>query len=120
MVGARVREGLDLRPCFARIRAAPETVAAPGSQVKNVIVVGVNGQTLAHTAAGHVAADLEGQVNSLESAAVVLRAEDRAVLARPFIGVGSDREIDAIRIARVNGNALDAAEVPVGESNEVE
>src|SRR5215469_16919121 len=120
MVGTGIRKAGDLGPGFSGIQASPEAVSAAGSQVKDARVVWVNRQALAHTAAGHVTADFEGQVKPLERAALIFGAEDCAILARPFIGIGSYSEIHAIWIARIDGDALDPAEVPVGESDEIE
>src|SRR5215468_3448100 len=81
MIRTAIRETGDLRPGFASIQAAPESVPAACSQIKDTSVIWINGQALAHTAAGHVAADFEGQVKPAEGAALIVRAQDCTVLA---------------------------------------
>lgn|SRR5580704_6630627 len=120
MVWAGIGETRDLGPCLARIHASPKPVSAPRAQVQDATIVWVDGQSLAHAAPRHVAAHFEGQVNPLESAALVGGTENRAVLARPLICVRSHREVNALRIARIDGNALHTAEIPVGEADPIE
>src|ERR1700683_30743 len=70
-IRAWIREVRDLAPGGSGIRALPEAISTSGSKVQNAVEIGVDRQSLAHVAGGHVASDLEGHRYLSEGAALI-------------------------------------------------
>lgn len=84
--GAEGTDGLkrrDLGESRASVGGLPQAVAAPGTEIQDLGVLGVDGETLARSAAGHVSADLEGERGDLPGLALVRAAGNGAVVGVP-------------------------------------
>ncbi|TKW53297.1 hypothetical protein CTA1_2369 [Colletotrichum tanaceti] len=109
-VQIRRRRGPELDGCLlTAIRALPQAIAAASTKVENLRVLGVDSKPLAHSAAGHVAADLEGQRGELPSLALVGAAGDGAI---------SRRDVYFGRVGRVEGQGVDSPVAPAGVARE--
>ena len=84
------------------------------AEVKLVGLKWIDGQALAPLLAIIiVAAELEGQIDTVESAALVPGNENRAVDGDPRLDIHARGEIEPVRVGRIEGNALDSHQAPV-------
>jgi len=113
-----IGETRDALPGGAVIGAAPESGVAR-AEVENVARLRIDRETLAGAAAGLVAAKLHRDGRAFPSAPAVGRAEDRAV-THVRMRVSAGGEIDALRVGGIEGEALDALEVPIVAPEPVE
>ena len=108
------RKVFHLVPGQRGVLADPKSVVSR-TEVKNVVVVGVNGQTFADAATAFVAAHVEGHVNHLKSFALIHRTKNCRRVAR----VHTLGEIQTIGINRVGRETFGAVQIgitaPVGE-----
>lgn len=84
--GAEGTDGLerrDLGEGRAAVGGLPQAVTAPGTEIENFGVLGVDGKTLAHSATGHVTADLEGERGGLPGLALVRTAGNGSIVGVP-------------------------------------
>src|SRR5882724_8418256 len=100
-------------PGSTEVRALPQTIAAARTKQQSAVQVGINHQTLAHRASGHVAAEFEGQVGTLKRVALIGGAQNRAIGSCKRVGVRAGRYITACGIDRVRRDALNTQSVPV-------
>lgn len=119
-VVAGVREGRDLRPRRARVRRAPQALAAGRAQVEHLVVVRVDREALTHAAARHVAAEFEGEVGLLPRRATVRGAQDRAVPGVPVVRVSADGRVHLVRVDGVGGERGHARVAPVVPADRIE
>lgn len=133
--GAHGLEGGHPGEGRAAVGGLPQAVAAPGAKVDDVRVLGVDGEALARPAAGHVAADLEGERGDLPCLAPVGAAGNGAVVGVPetgqhafsmlhsqvhggqgtvpVVGVHAGRDVHLVCVGRIKGQRVDAPSVPV-------
>ena len=103
------REAVHLFPSQRRVLAHPKPGRAR-AEIKNVVVVWINGQTLSDAPPVFIPAHPEGHLHHLESLALVHRTQDgrRLVLMHPA------GDINALRVNRIGGDAFRAHEIVVG------
>lgn len=82
-IGTGGGEAGDLVPGGSVIGRFPETIVSTSTQEEDAATVWINNQTLTHTTAWHVTADLEWQLGLLPCASIVNRAENGAVVWIP-------------------------------------
>ena len=113
------REAGHPRPVRAMVGAAPQPGIAR-TEEQHAAVVRIHRQPLAVATAQLVAAELERQVDALEAAPLVMRAQDGGV-DRLCAGVHACGEVQPLRIGRIDGEAVDPEQVlvlrrdPVGQ-----
>src|SRR6185369_2058582 len=100
-VVAGIREAGHLGPCDARVSAAPQSVATRGGEIEHAVAIRIDRESLARTAAGHVAADLERQHRALPGGAAIGRTQDRSVLRGPFVRVRAGSNVDVVWVDRI-------------------
>jgi len=111
-------EGRHLAPGDRAVGALPEAGVARAEE-QDAAVVGIDRHPLAVAAPRFVAAELDRHVGARERPPLIGRAEDRPVgdLGRRVRPAG---EVDLVRVARIDGDALDAHQVEVGVGDPVE
>src|SRR5690606_2320161 len=119
-VVAGVGEIRHLRPGLAVVGAPPQPVAVGRAEVEDAVAVGVHGQPLAHAPAGHVAAQLERQLADPPGLTPVGRAQDRAVVGVPVVGVHADGGVHPVGVDGVGGDAVHAVVPPSVPAHPVE
>src|SRR5699024_1347690 len=111
-VVAGVGEFLHLCPGLTEVGAAPQTVAAPGTEVHGAVVVGVDGQSFTEATPWHVPTEFERQLGDLPRLSPVVGTQDRAVVGVPVVGVGTGRCVDTVGVDGVAGKADDTCPSP--------
>ena len=104
-------------PVMAVIKAAIDAVQ-PREEVDVRAIVRVDKQALAGEAASVVGAELDGQRNDVEVAALVRRDKDGAV-AFEGLGIGAGGKVEALRIVRIEPDGLGADVVELRVVEEV-
>ena len=118
-VVADVREVGHPRPGDSEVGAAPQSVPLGRTKVDDAVAVGVNGESLTHTTARHVATELERELGPLPCISAVLGAQDRAVVGVPVVGVHTDRGVNPVGIHRVRRDAVHTVPTPLVPANPV-
>jgi hypothetical protein len=83
------------------------------------VVVRIDCQPLAHTAAWHIAAYLEWKIVALKVPPAIARLENGAVLSGVVVCVRADLKIDRVGVDRIDGNRFNSDQVPVLEPDPV-
>ncbi len=113
-----IRKTIDALPCRSRVLAPPQP-SLTGSEVKNLPIIRVHCETLTIASAALVAAELEWHVRALESSSTIARTQDCAIWSLR-IRVGATGKINAVRIRRIDCNALDTHQVQIRIGNPVQ
>ncbi len=74
--------------------------------------MGIDNQSLPHGASVLVPAKLEWHLGALPGLALVGGTQNLAV-AGPIVGISARREVNPLRVVRVEADAVDAHQVPV-------
>lgn len=81
--GSDSLEGRHLGESRAAVGRLPQTVTASGTEKNDLGVFGVDGESLAHSATRHIAADLEGERGDLPGLTLVGAAGDTSIVGIP-------------------------------------
>ncbi|KAI6758412.1 hypothetical protein HG530_010652 [Fusarium avenaceum] len=84
---ADIGERGDLGKALSAISALPETVSTSCTEVDDIGILWVNGETLAHSSAGHVAAYFEGEFGEAPGSALVITDTDGTFVGVPVTDV---------------------------------
>ena len=112
------RETLHPRPGCPEISAAPQPVA-PCAEIENAVLVRIDGQPLAVSAAGFIAPHFERHRRPLPRVPEIGRPENFSI-AGPWIGIGACGEVDAVGLDRIRGKAVNPHQIRIAPRDPVE